>query len=306
MAATILTHIRGIFILIPWVIGLFLADIALSLLLPLKPIAPDLVYNTSSAIAWTIWRWIQVIFEVWNGAEITISGDILPQGESAVVVANHVGWVDFCMIQALAVRAGMLSRCRYFAKVQLRLVPFLGWGMWAMGMPLVTRNWLKDKRELDRVFTGIVERRWPTWLVSFSEATRFTEEKYEQSKAWCKENNRPQPKHALYPRTKGFITTVQHLRQAPQIKVVYDFTIAYEHNGKFLQAPNMWETMSLPGLTRTYGHKFHVHARRFLIEDLPNTDDELAKWLERVWVEKGEWLDKKKAEWEKSQLEKQT
>ncbi|CAI4216829.1 unnamed protein product [Parascedosporium putredinis] len=263
---------------------------------------PDLVYEASSVIAWTIWRWIQVIFEVFNGAEIVISGDPLPYGESAVVVSNHVAWCDFFTIQALAVRSGMLSRCRYFAKIQLRLVPFLGWGLWAMGMPLVTRNWLKDKRELDRVFAGIVKRRWPT--CNFSEATRFTEEKYEQSKLWCKENDKPQPKHALYPRTKGFITTVQHLRQAPQIKAVYDVTIAYAHNGQFLQAPTMWDTIRLPELTRTYGHKFHIHARRFLIEDLPETDDELAKWLENIWVEKGEWLEKKKEEWESSSPKK--
>lgn len=101
-------------------------------------------------------------FEVFNGAKITFSGDALPRGESAVVVANHVGWCDFYMIQALAVKAGMLSRARYFAKIQLRYVPFLGWGLWALDMPMVTRNWLKDKRELDRIFTGIVKRRWPT------------------------------------------------------------------------------------------------------------------------------------------------
>lgn len=49
--------------------------------------------------------------------------------------------------------------------------------------------------------------------------------------------------------------------------------------------------MSLPGLTKSYGYKFFVHVRRFPMEDLPKKDDELAKWLEEVWVEKGEWLE---------------
>lgn len=44
------------------------------------------------------------------------------------------------MIQALAMRSGMLGYCRYFAKAQLKKVPLLGWGLMAMGMPLVTRN----------------------------------------------------------------------------------------------------------------------------------------------------------------------
>ena len=91
-----------------------------------------------------------------------MSGDDLPQGESAIVISNHVSWTDFYMIQALALRAGMLSRCRWFAKIELRWVPLLGWGIWAMGMPMVSRKWTKDKAELDRVFAGITERKWPT------------------------------------------------------------------------------------------------------------------------------------------------
>jgi hypothetical protein len=78
------------------------------------------------------------------------------------VISNHVSWTDFYMIQALAIRAGMLSRCRWFAKIELRWVPLLGWAIWAMGMPMVTRKWLEDQKELDRVFAGIVVRKWPT------------------------------------------------------------------------------------------------------------------------------------------------
>ena len=157
-----LAHLRGLGLVTPWLAWLMAADMLLSLMLPLKFLLPDTAYNLSSRIAFTVWRWIQYIFEKQNGAVITTSGDTLPPGESAIVVANHVGWSDFYMIQALALRAGMLGRCRWFAKIQLRLVPFLGWGLWVMGMPLVSRNWVRDKAELDRVFDGITKRRWPT------------------------------------------------------------------------------------------------------------------------------------------------
>ena len=59
----------------------------------------------------------------------------------------------------------------------------------------------------------------------------------------------------------------------------------------------MWDTLSVPGLSQPGRWKFHVHARRFPLESLPEGDAELAKWLEKIWVEKGEWLDVKKAEW---------
>ncbi|KAI1374155.1 1-acyl-sn-glycerol-3-phosphate acyltransferase [Hypoxylon crocopeplum] len=292
--------LRGVVLVAPWVVYLAVCDVALSLLLLVKIFAPDFVYRVSSRIAYSVWKWIQVIFEDCNGAQITFSGDRLPKKESAVVISNHVTWADFYMIQAMALRSGMLGQCRWFAKIQLRWVPFLGWGLWAMGMPMVSRNWMRDQLELQRVFGGIVHRKWPMWLISFSEATRFTPTKYEESRIWCKRNGRPQPLHLLYPRTKGFVTTVQQLRKAPHVKAVYDFTVAYQHKDKFHVAPNMWETLKLPNLSRSQAYKFRIHVRRFPLEDLPYTDEELANWLEQRWVEKGEWLDGMKTEWSAS------
>ena len=148
--------------LIPWLAHLFVADLALSALLPISVLFPNASYNISSRIAETVWRGIQRIFTRVNRANIVVSGvDKLPQNESAIVVANHVQWTDFYMIQELAIRSGMLGRCRWFAKKNLKWVPFLGWGLWAMNMPLVSRKWTSDKAEIDRVFLGVIERRWP-------------------------------------------------------------------------------------------------------------------------------------------------
>jgi 1-acyl-sn-glycerol-3-phosphate acyltransferase len=158
----ILLRLRATLLVLPWLIYLGLVDLVLSLLLPVKFLFPDWVQNICSGLAYTVWTWIQVIFELANGAKIGVTGDVLPEGESAIVVANHVSWTDFYMIQSLAIRAGMLGRCRWFAKIQLRWVPFLGWGLWAMGFPMVSRKWVKDKKELDRVFSGIVDRKWST------------------------------------------------------------------------------------------------------------------------------------------------
>ncbi|UPK99328.1 hypothetical protein LCI18_010263 [Fusarium solani-melongenae] len=296
-SSTLRNHMRGIVLTAPWVLYLFLADTVLSLLLPLKLFSPRLVYDASSQVARSVWAWIQLIFTRANGAHISISGDALPRGESAIVVSNHVAWSDFYLIQALAMRAGMLGRCRYFAKAQLRYVPFLGWGLWAMGMPLVSRNWLRDKSELDHVFSDMVQKAFPTWLISFSEGTRFTPAKYQESIDFCRLANRRQPRNLLYPRTKGFIATAQHLRQAPHVKAVYDLTIAYQHQGTFQRAPSMWETLSTPRLSEQGGYKFHVHVRRFPIESLPAKDEELAAWLEELWMEKGKILEAQEEQW---------
>lgn len=105
------------------------------------------------------------------------------------------------------------------------------------------------------------------------------------------------PKNLLYPRTKGFVTTVQHLRKAKHVKAVYDMTIAYSHFDKFLDAPTIWESLSCGGLSGKGGRKFHVDVQRILLEDLPETDAELSKWLETRWIAKGEFLEEKRLEW---------
>ncbi len=153
--------LRGIIVTVPWLAYLFLTDLILSLLLPISYFSPNLVYNLSSSLAAGVWRGIQLIFTHLNGAKVTFSGHEIPKGESAIVIANHVAWTDFYMIQALAIKAGMLGRCRWFAKQQLKWVPFLGWGLWAMGMPLVSREWTRDRREMERVFSGIKGNKWP-------------------------------------------------------------------------------------------------------------------------------------------------
>ena len=153
--------LRAALHLLPWLLRLIVANTILSLLLPFALVAPTAAYNASSLIAASIWLGIQRIFTGANKAHIIVTGDALPPGESAIVVCNHVEWSDFYMIQELALRSGMLSRCRWFAKKELKWVPFLGWGLWAMGMPLVSRKWMEDKKEMERVFSGVVEKKWP-------------------------------------------------------------------------------------------------------------------------------------------------
>ncbi|KAK4181175.1 hypothetical protein QBC36DRAFT_383719 [Triangularia setosa] len=282
--------LRGLLLLIPLLLSTGLANLTLFLLPFLKLLPSTLLHNLSSLIAGTlVYRFIQNIFTTINGAEITFSGDTPIQNESAIVISNHVAWSDFYLVQAAADKANMGGHTRYLAKAALRWVPFLG-------------DWTRDRTELERVFKGIREYRWKTWLVSFSEGSRFTPKKYLESRLWCETNNKPQPEYLLYPRTRGFIATVKYLRKAPHVKAVYDLTLAYQGGDEFQRAPTMWETVAVPRLSLTReqggkGYRFHVHVRRFPIEELPGDAAGLAKWLEQRWIEKGRWLEARRLRW---------
>ena len=83
------------------------------------------------------------------------------------------------------------------------------------------------------------------------------------------------------------------------MKAVYDMTIAYGHHNKFLEAPTIWESLSCGDLSGKRGYKFHVDVKRIPLEDLPESDADLSKWLETRWMKKGEFLEKKRVEWSK-------
>lgn len=127
-------------------------------------------------------------------------------------------------------------------------------------------------------------------LISYSEATRFTAQKYLETVQWCKANNKPIPKFTLYPRTRGFVATVKELRKGSSIRAIYDVSLAYAHGKHFLEAPSMWESLSMPHLDRHW--RFHVHVNRYSIEDLQGmSDSELVSWLEQRWIQKGKRLE---------------
>jgi hypothetical protein len=84
------------------------------------------------------------------------------------------------------------------------------------------------------------------------------------------------------------------------VKAVYDMTIAYGHHNEFLEAPTIWESLSCGDLSGKRGYKFHVDVKRIPLEDLPESDADLSKWLETRWMEKGEFLEKKRVEWSKN------
>ena len=127
-------------------------------------------------------------------------------------------------------------------------------------------------------------------LISYSEATRFTAQKYLETVQWCKENARPVPRYTLYPRTKGFVTMVKELAGKSSVTAIYDLTIAYAHEGRFMEAPGFWESLSESNFDKDW--RFHVHVDRFEIADLVGLSDaELAKWLEGRWIEKGKKLE---------------
>jgi 1-acyl-sn-glycerol-3-phosphate acyltransferase len=67
--------------------------------------------------------------------------------EHALIVANHVSWLDIFVINAL-------HPCRFVAKAEIRAWPVLGWLAAAAGTVFIARG---NRRELRHIFKGLVE-----------------------------------------------------------------------------------------------------------------------------------------------------
>jgi 1-acyl-sn-glycerol-3-phosphate acyltransferase len=142
----------------------------------------------------------------------------------------------------------------------------------------VKRDWNKDRQNITRTFSTIVDEKLPVWLVTFPEGTRVTAGKLEQGKRYASEKGLTPPRHTLIPRTKGFVASVQGLRG--HIAAVYDVTIGYEEG-----VPSLWQYV------KGYAKRAHLHVRRFPVAALPEEDEQLAEWLLERFREKDQLLD---------------
>lgn len=60
------------------------------------------------------------------GVDIVITGDELPDNENCIMISNHMSYTDFMMLHSLAVRKNRIDDVKYFAKDELKWIPFFG------------------------------------------------------------------------------------------------------------------------------------------------------------------------------------
>lgn len=87
----------------------------------------------------------------------------------------------------------------------------MGWGWIFCEMIFLSRSWEKDSLILGQSLDRLMEYADKVSLLIFAEGTRFTAEKYQNSVKYCKEKGLHVLKHHLFPRTRGFVFTVQRL-----------------------------------------------------------------------------------------------
>jgi lysocardiolipin and lysophospholipid acyltransferase/lysophosphatidic acid acyltransferase/lysophosphatidylinositol acyltransferase len=226
----------------------------------------------------TWWGWCVTGAELVYGVRVIFTGDDVPMRENALLIANHQQMPDIPAIMKFCKTKDRLGDMKYFVKKQLKKVPGMGWGMQFLDCLFIDRDWASDHEEIRKTFDRLVSGKVPVHLVSFVEGTRLTLAKLEVAQSYANDSGLTVPRHTLVPRSKGFAASVEGLRS--HITAIYDLTIAYEEG-----VPTLWQYIK--GLVR----RIHVHVRRFPIEDLPHSADDLRQWLLTRWEEKNDLLE---------------
>ena len=218
---------------------------------------------------------------------VVVQGDgALDNAGHYLVIANHQSWVDILILQFVSNRR--IPLLRFFLKRQLFWVPLLGLAWWALDFPFMrrySRKLLEKKphlkgKDIETTRQACAKfRHMPVSVMNFVEGTRFTVGKHDRQGAPYR--------HLLHPRAGGIAFTLAAM--GDQLHKLVDVTIAYPGG-----VPSYWDFMC----GRVKEIKVRVRflpIERNLVGDYfndPEFQQEFQQWLNGIWHEKDQTLDK--------------
>jgi len=100
-----------------------------------------------------------------------------------------------------------------------------------------------------------------------------------KSEEFAKKNNRPIYEQVLHPRVKGFVFSVELLRD--KLDAIYDIAIGYQKS-----IPQGEKDL----MNGKFPEEVHFHCERIDIKDIPKEEKDLEKWCEDRWEKKEKLL----------------
>ncbi|XP_043692583.1 1-acyl-sn-glycerol-3-phosphate acyltransferase 2-like [Telopea speciosissima] len=254
-----------------------------------RPLSKSVYRRINRVVAELLWLELIWLIDWWGGVKVQVFTDSetlrFMGKEHALVVSNHRSDIDWLVGWVLAQRSGCLGSCLAVMKKSSKFLPVIGWSMWFSEYLFLERSWAKDESTLKSGLQRLKDYPLPFWLALFVEGTRFTKAKLLAAQEYAASTGSTIPRNVLIPRTKGFVSAVSNMRSF--VPAIYDVTVGIP---KDQPSPTMLRILSgQPSLV-------HVHIKRHLMKELPETDDAVAQWCKDIFVAKDALLDKHLAE----------
>ncbi|KAJ7976816.1 1-acyl-sn-glycerol-3-phosphate acyltransferase [Quillaja saponaria] len=254
-----------------------------------RPLSKNIYRRINRVVAELLWLELVWLIDWWAGVKIKVFTDhetFRSMGtEHALVICNHKSDIDWLVGWVSAQRAGCLGSSLAVMKKSSKFLPVIGWSMWFSEYLFLERNWAKDESTLKSGLQRLKDFPLPFWLALFVEGTRFTQAKLLAAQEYAITTGLHVPRNVLIPRTKGFVSSVSHMRSF--VPAIYDVTVAIP---KSSPPPTMLR------LFKGQPSVVHVHIKRHFMKELPETDEAVAQWCRDIFVAKDALLDKHSAE----------
>ncbi|XP_043693109.1 1-acyl-sn-glycerol-3-phosphate acyltransferase 2-like isoform X3 [Telopea speciosissima] len=234
-----------------------------------RPRSKNMYRKINRVVAELLWLELVWLIDWWAGVKVQLFTDTetfrLMGKEHALLISNHRSDIDWLVGWVLA--------------------QVIGWSMWFSEYLFLERSWAKDESTLKFGLLQVKDFPLPSWLALFVEGTRFTKAKLLAAQEYATSTGLPIPRNVLIPRTKGFVSAVSNMRSF--VPAIYDVTVVIPKNEP---PPTMLRILSgQPSVV-------HVHIKRHLMKELPETNDAVAQWCRDLFVAKDALLDKHLAE----------
>ena len=279
---------------------------------PIYQLNPELWYAIGDSLWAPMWGLCILYCETFGGTTFVYQGDEPLEGESVLIMANHLGDLDWVVMLSLAARMRALAGVRFIMKASLAKLPLLGWGLalhhnvfirsrpsgrpvdGGAGDDLTPRRRLqlvqRDTADVTSTVRSLLTtgtRCQPVWIGLFPEGTRLIPDQHARALAFAEERGKPRYQFLLQPRTKGLEALLAGARPCGLTHAL-DLTVAYEGFSAECER-NSRQSSILDGVVRELC--VHVLIRRVA---LPEEGDDAGMWLQAAWQEKERAL----ARWE--------
>ncbi|XP_010257310.1 PREDICTED: 1-acyl-sn-glycerol-3-phosphate acyltransferase PLS1-like [Nelumbo nucifera] len=250
-----------------------------------RPVSKNMYRKINRVVSELLWVELVWLIDWWAGVKVQLYTDSetfkLMGKEHALLICNHRSDIDWLVGWVLAQHSGCLGSTLAVMKKSSKFLPVIGWSMWFSEYVFLERSWAKDENTLKAGLKRLKDFPRPFWLALFVEGTRFTQAKLLAAQEYAASMGLPVPRNVLIPRTKGFAAAVSNMRSF--VPAIYDVTVAIPKN----QPPP-----TMLRILKGQSSVVHVHIKRHLMKELPETDDDVAKWCRDVFVAKDALLDK--------------
>jgi len=225
-----------------------------------------------------------LLINLFNRADWQITGaQALDKASWYLLISNHKSWLDIPVVSTVA--HSRIPEPKFFLKDELKWLPFLGTGCWALDMPFMKRYSAAQLAKYPHLKGKDIEttrkacrkfRFKPAAIMNFVEGTRFTTAKHSQQQSPFA--------HLLKPKAGGAAFVLGAMGE--QLHKILDITIHYPQG-----IHSFWDYIS--GRVRDITVQIKVlPITPELLGDYNDTQyrERFQQWINQLWQQKDQQL----------------